>query len=338
MDFDWKKKYIYKEQVEFYRWLYSWYNIHHERPREIYVNIIKGGEHQQNKAHHNNKFVEENNTVIIRIKDYKKYSDKGILLINERLSKTDADQLNKALEIIKKEYNTFIIENSFRLLITLFIIYYDWENRQTVNNNCLEHFEKNNKNYEPCFKVEDLFDKKLFFLVNLPYKTINNDEMLNFGFMLLLETLHDPDSDIRLQMNEEIKFGVLPPQWFTYLKVPNIQKKITFNEFIEMQTPSSSFEESITIEDEKESLTPNEKRELGRLRNEKIKWDSSIKAATIAGIFCGTQSQLITKKKLRKELESHKLYLNLSDTTFEKIWKAIPEKHKNLGGRPRKSE
>ena len=81
-------------------------------------------------------------------------------------------------------------------------------------------------------------------------------------------------------------------------------------------------------------LTPEEARELGQLRVEKEKWNKSIDAAVQLALFCSKQNSPVTR---RQDELSLRLKLDIPNTTFEKIWKAIPNEMRNLGGRPKSS-
>ena len=87
-------------------------------------------------------------------------------------------------------------------------------------------------------------------------------------------------------------------------------------------------------------LSANEARELGRLRREKSNWNDSIEAAVQIGIYCNQLS--VGDKKITRDNLSNKLFelgfKDLPDTTIEKIWKAIPEKHRKKAGRPSKEK
>ena len=85
-----------------------------------------------------------------------------------------------------------------------------------------------------------------------------------------------------------------------------------------------------------ESLNSEEARELGRLRTQKQKWDESIRAAVFATRFVTKQSTPITRDQLWTELNRGN-FGNIPNTSFEKIWKAIPKEFRNLGGRPKSS-
>ena len=84
-------------------------------------------------------------------------------------------------------------------------------------------------------------------------------------------------------------------------------------------------------------LSPKESQELGRLRKEKEKWDDSIKAAVQAAIYCEKQGKKVTKKQIWDELSQHSLD-NIPNTTFDKIWRAIPSEYRSIGGRPPKNK
>jgi hypothetical protein len=85
-------------------------------------------------------------------------------------------------------------------------------------------------------------------------------------------------------------------------------------------------------------LQPDEARELGRLRNEKSKWDNSVEAAVHIGIYCkelDKKGHKITRSMLIDEINVIG-FKDLPTTTIEKIWKAIPQKFRKKAGRPPK--
>lgn len=95
---------------------------------------------------------------------------------------------------------------------------------------------------------------------------------------------------------------------------------------------------STCIEDRNEAkLSTKESRELGQLRREKEKWDLSIEASIYACLFCSNQEIPVTRKQLWDELEKGG-FGSIPDSTFEKIWKAIPSQFRNRGGRPKGSK
>jgi len=83
-------------------------------------------------------------------------------------------------------------------------------------------------------------------------------------------------------------------------------------------------------------LTAREKRELGMLRTEKNKWDSSIIAALHIGMYCSELDHPITHDELTDEV--YKIDDKIPDTTIDKIWKAIPKELRKDAGRPKKRE
>ena len=86
--------------------------------------------------------------------------------------------------------------------------------------------------------------------------------------------------------------------------------------------------------DEKDELTANEKRELGRLRIEKKKWVSSLEAAVSVTIKI-VNGDIGNK---RKEVMDHLNTFHLPDTTNENIWQALRNNNLTPGpGRPNKS-
>lgn len=91
-------------------------------------------------------------------------------------------------------------------------------------------------------------------------------------------------------------------------------------------------------ENRAEELTGEERRELGILREEKKKWDLSVKAAVYATLqansFLKNKGQNITRDELKDKL--YKDFPSLIDSSFEKIWKALREKDLTKGsGRPK---
>jgi hypothetical protein len=81
-----------------------------------------------------------------------------------------------------------------------------------------------------------------------------------------------------------------------------------------------------------EALYGKERQELGRLREEKKKWDNAIEAAVHAALLC--QGGKIKRKELWEELHRFKL----PDTTLERIWKALRIKGLTKGaGAPSKT-
>ena len=82
---------------------------------------------------------------------------------------------------------------------------------------------------------------------------------------------------------------------------------------------------------------PGVNKELGELRNEKEKWDASIEAATKIGMlfYESDLDEQPTKEAFTKEF-SKQLGMGLPESTIEKIYKALPLKHKQPGGRPKK--
>ena len=81
-------------------------------------------------------------------------------------------------------------------------------------------------------------------------------------------------------------------------------------------------------------LTGDERRELGQLRTEKKKWDASINASVKIGLFVSEQTGPLKRDDVKNEL--YKIDSSLPDTTFEMIWKAIPDQYRHKGGRPKK--
>jgi hypothetical protein len=77
------------------------------------------------------------------------------------------------------------------------------------------------------------------------------------------------------------------------------------------------------------ALTGKEKRELGRLRAEKKKWDASLSAAVRIGIFCAEHcrsNESLKRSNFRQEI--FRINAELPESTREQIWKSIPSKYK----------
>lgn len=88
-----------------------------------------------------------------------------------------------------------------------------------------------------------------------------------------------------------------------------------------------------------EQLSAIEKRELGRLRIEKVKWDKSISAAVAAGIYCaGLPKGTKVKKDEIIDFICKAGHEDLPLSTIGKIRDALPEEIKNQGGRPKGSK
>ena len=89
-----------------------------------------------------------------------------------------------------------------------------------------------------------------------------------------------------------------------------------------------------------DGLSSEDARELGRLRREKSKWDDSIKASVLIGIFCN--KSLKQGEKITRDMLAQKIFdLGLNDmpnTTIDKIWKTIPERYRKKADRPTKKK
>ena len=83
-------------------------------------------------------------------------------------------------------------------------------------------------------------------------------------------------------------------------------------------------------------LNAKEKRELGRLRREKEKWDALLNAAVHIGIFCHEQENVLTRDIVWAR--AYEIDDSLPNTAIERIWKSIPGNYKSKGGRPPKDK
>jgi hypothetical protein len=86
---------------------------------------------------------------------------------------------------------------------------------------------------------------------------------------------------------------------------------------------------------EPEPLNGKERRELGQLRDEKKKWDLSLKAAVQIGIFCSNKPDASVTKAMVQDILNNE-FGQLPSTTINKIWKAVPDKFTKKAGRPKK--
>ncbi len=84
------------------------------------------------------------------------------------------------------------------------------------------------------------------------------------------------------------------------------------------------------------ALSAEEKRELGRLRREKAKWDKSIEAAVQIGRLCANIDHEITRAELADRI--YEIDDRIPNTTIDKIWKSIPEEHRKAAGAPKKKK
>jgi hypothetical protein len=87
---------------------------------------------------------------------------------------------------------------------------------------------------------------------------------------------------------------------------------------------------------EAETLSVKEKRELGRLRKEKGKWNESIEAAVEAGLHYAKfpEGETLTKDAFADFIYEAG-FKTLPDSTVEKIRAALPDEIKHKGGRPK---
>ena len=151
---------------------------------------------------------------------------------------------------------------------------------------------------------------------------------------------YDVNGDIgRIYGNNlyELNQLTLAPQW-PYIWGESVDEVLRSLHFYMKDVNEFEKKHSKIIQIEKDTLTPKEAQELGRLRREKSKWDDSIEAALQIGLFCNELSK--QDEKITRDMLSQKLFdlkfKDLPNTTIEKIWKAIPEKFRKKAGRPTK--
>ena len=128
----------------------------------------------------------------------------------------------------------------------------------------------------------------------------------------------DPQSALRWAAKNNVKPEILDlKHWLT-------------DDEIKERGFSENSEEKIENE---EPLTAQECRELGTLRQQRDKWESSIKAGVHAALF--TKKGKIKRGDLKDELYK----FDLPDTTIEIIWKALRDEGLTMGaGRPKSSK
>lgn len=177
--------------------------------------------------------------------------------------------------------------------------------------------------YNPNFELEEsgpIYTK-------VPNPDYDPNEILSKKYIIKKNNLHD--------------FKVLLSSSFPVTATGLTRDKILNNLLFKLEDVEQ-FEKKLskTIQIEKDTLTPKEAQELGRLRREKSKWDDSIKASLHIGLFCNELSK--QDKKITRDMLSQKLFdlkfKDLPNTTIEKIWKAIPEKYRKKAGRPPKNK
>ena len=174
-----------------------------------------------------------------------------------------------------------------------------------------------------------------------------------------LEQLRFEKEKWDVSINAAVKIGIWAGEEDGPFKVKTVKDKI---ESIETEIPITTFEivwqaipakkkhpgyeksEVINNQPKKDktdtgsqdSLTGKEVQELGRLKTEKKKWDASINAAFHIGMWVTKIKDRLKRAQVQDKLIE--IEKEIADTTFQKIWKAIPDEKRNLGGRPKKKE
>ena len=103
----------------------------------------------------------------------------------------------------------------------------------------------------------------------------------------------------------------------------------------ELKPQEKTLVEQTESQDDNSPLDSNERQELGRLRNEKIKWDASIKVALEIGRWLASVSKKIKKAEFDNKV--YRLNSKLPNSTRDKIWSIVSSDYKNTAGRPKKS-
>jgi hypothetical protein len=163
---------------------------------------------------------------------------------------------------------------------------------------------------------------------------MKDDDLLYYVFNTNLEPSNYSKVELRgLIDSEEINYD---PNWMgpgslrfqlsnflDFVKAHQINLEGTCGHLSEPGEPDKAFD-------------GEQRRELGQLRLEKTKWEDSLAAMHIATLFYQKQNQPITREQLRTELEKSG-FGSIPYTIFERIWKTIPGRFRNLGGRPKKT-
>jgi hypothetical protein len=109
-----------------------------------------------------------------------------------------------------------------------------------------------------------------------------------------------------------------------------------------MRTDIEDFEKAndLPIKDQPEAnnieMTVKKARELGQLRRQKKKWDSSLAAAVQVGVHSATFGRALKRSEFFDWV--NEIDNAIPDTAIEQMWKALPDKYKKGSGRPKKEE
>lgn len=151
--------------------------------------------------------------------------------------------------------------------------------------------------------IDEMGTPLIDFITNEPLMEIN-----------IKESYVNIKSLIKCIAKSENNVPHIPDDWFTIAGVENPNNKIAHG---------------------KGKLEPAIATELGTLRNEKLKWDASIRAAAEIGLlfFEGELPKPTTKDEFVKKFNSK--VGGLPDTTVEMIYKALPSEYRHKSGKPK---
>ncbi len=130
------------------------------------------------------------------------------------------------------------------------------------------------------------------------------------------------------------KVGIpIPDDFYSRVCVPEDSEKP------EAEIDAVGADADADADDADDELSGNAKRDFERLKVERDKWNASIKAAVTAGLIAAKipEGNKTTRKEMSEKLRKagHK---GLEDTTFDKIWKALPAEVRSSGGRPKEDK
>jgi hypothetical protein len=160
------------------------------------------------------------------------------------------------------------------------------------------------------------------------------DALSTLGYMIATQKSDEeiPPEQIlegvrEVEMEQAEMFNTASSHWIGHLLF-HVKDIMEFEE----QHPMLMANNGKAAQGQAPSLDVKERQELGRLRLEKEKWETSIKAAVQAALLC-------QGGKIKRDQLKDKLYeFDLPDTVIESIWKALREKGLTKGpGRPSKS-
>lgn len=177
----------------------------------------------------------------------------------------------------------------------------------------VNHFTKS------CFELDDLIDNAIRFNMLDVYEFSENGRYEHtFEAMAFIQWANSININIPEPFKEMIGCEIC-----NTFSDDNQEKKIS-----KPLSPPAIDHPSPVIDEPQ--LLKTEAQELGRLRNEKENWDSSLKAAIAIGQWIGTLEYKLTRKTLKEFMQ--KEFPSIEGKTMDnRLWKSIPENVKNNG-------